>query len=243
MRDDSHGRTVIIGGSAEARALARALPSACVVLPEPERVVRAWPSDVHAGALPADWLVRLRPMAIIEAAHPCDAATAHAVARAARSAGVPHLQLVRPAWRPAGRDRWVSARDVAQVARRVPAAARILTTLGRAELPGLRAFRGEVLARVLAPDPGRFPLRRGRFVVGRGPFTLADEVALLRALRIDWLVLRNAGGSGGWPKLAAARRLGVGVAMVARPARPPGPRVATTEEALAWLARQCTSVG
>ncbi len=238
-----HGRTVIIGGSAEARALARALPCAGVVLPEPERVARQWPADVHVGALPADWLSELRPAAIIEAAHPCDAATAHAVARAAQSSGVPHLQLVRPEWRATSRDRWVPARDVVQAARRVPAAARILTTLGRAELPGLKAFRGEVLARVLTPDHGRFPLRRGRFVVGQGPFTVEGEMALLRALRIDWLVLRNAGGPGGWPKLAAARRLGLGVVMVARPARPACPRVATAEEALAWLARQRISVG
>ncbi|PIL19315.1 hypothetical protein P775_14300, partial [Puniceibacterium antarcticum] len=154
-----------------------------------------------------------------------------------------HLQLVRPAWRATARDHWVPVRDGRDVARVVPPSARLLVTLGRAELPGLKAFRGEVLARVIGTEFGAFPLRRGRFVPGTGPFSVVEEIALLRRLRIDGLVLRNAGGPGGWPKLAAARQLGLPVMMVARPRRPGGARVETVKEALAWLSKRQISAG
>lgn len=79
------------------------------------------------------------------------------------------------------------------------------------------------------------PLWRGRYLHGHGPFAEADEIRVMRKERIDWLLVHNAGGSGGWPKLAAARRLGLPVAMLDRPRRPDGPRVTTVEEALLWL--------
>ena len=92
-----------------------------------------------------------------------------------------------------------------------------------------------------ALDP--LPLRRGRFLTGEGPFTVTDEVRLLRKERIDWLLVSNAGGTGGWPKLAAARALRLPVAMIDRPRRPGGPRVSTVKEALAWLTTFRTSGG
>ncbi|SNR41687.1 precorrin-6A/cobalt-precorrin-6A reductase [Puniceibacterium sediminis] len=238
MKDLTQGKVLIVGGATEALALARRVPGATVLLPEAERVARDWAGPVHRGALAPAWLRDRGIAAVIEAAHPCDSATAAMVAAASRAAGVPHLQLVRPEWRPGPRDTWVPVRDVAQVVAVVPPTARLFVTVGRAELPGLRAFHGEVFARVIGRKTGVFALRRGRFVAGVGPFSVAQEVALLRRLRIDWLVLRNAGGPGGWPKLAAARQLGVPVVMVARPRRPAGPRVATIEEALKWLSKR-----
>ncbi|MFC0161504.1 precorrin-6A/cobalt-precorrin-6A reductase, partial [Mameliella alba] len=103
---------VIIGGAAEAHELARALPGAHVRLPTRERVARRWPGPVSLGPVTADWLRDSGARVVVEAGHPCDVETAFAVARAARAAGLPLLQLVRPEWRPTRRDRWVALRDV-----------------------------------------------------------------------------------------------------------------------------------
>ncbi|WP_425098979.1 precorrin-6A/cobalt-precorrin-6A reductase [Tropicibacter sp. S64] len=226
---------LIIGGSAEARALAFALPGAAVLLPQGERVVGRWPGAVSRGPLTAERLAGVR--AVIEAAHPCDDETAFAVARACTAAGVPNLQLVRPAWRAGARDRWVPVRSVAGARRVIPVGARVLVTTGRDLLPGLRGIRAHCLVRRIGAGPERFPLSFGRYLCDEGPFSVAHEIGLLRRERVDWLLMRNAGGPGGWPKLAAARSLGVPVAMVDRPTRPGGPRVTTVEEALAWLER------
>ncbi len=226
---------VIIGGAAEAHDLARAMPGAHVRLPSRERVARRWPGMVSFGPVTAEWLRESGARAVVEAAHPCDAETAFAVARAARAAGLPLLQLVRPEWRPMRRDRWVPLRDVRAAAAVIPVSARVLVATGRAALPGLRALRAHVLMRRIGGGQAPLPLRRGRYLPADGPFTVHEEIRLLRRERIDWLMVHNAGGSGGWPKLEAARRLHLPVAMIARPRRPGGPRVATVKEALAWL--------
>lgn len=229
---------VIIGGAAEGFALARALPDAPVHLPTRERVTRDWPVAPSTGPVTPDLLTRLglEPGAglVVEAAHPCDSDSAFAVARACAALGIAHLQLVRPGWRASRLDRWVMLDRARDAARVIPRGSRVLVTTGRAVLPDLRALDAYVLARRIGSG-GRFPLRRGRFVPGMGPFSVAQEIALLRKERIDWLLVHDAGGPGGWPKLAAARCLGLPVALLRRPARPAGPRVETVAEALAWL--------
>ena len=152
---------VIIGGAAEAHDLARALPGAHVRLPTRERVARRWPGAVSVGPVTADWLRERGARVVVEAAHPCDVATAFAVARAARAAGVPVLQLVRPEWRPTRRDRWVSLRDARAAVGVIPAGARVLVATGRAALPGLRALRAHVLMRRIGGGGG-FAARQPR---------------------------------------------------------------------------------
>lgn len=224
---------VIIGGSAEAYQLACHVPGVRVLLPAPERVPRPWPCPVEVGPVSAAALGHDRML--IEAAHPCDAQTAFAAARAAREIGIGHLQLVRAPWRATRADNWLPLRTARQAGAVIPATARVLIATGRAALPSLHNLRAEGIMRRIGAVSGPLPLRRGRFLPGEGPFTLADELRLLRKERIDWLLVSNTGGTGGWPKLAAARRLRLPVAMIDRPRRPSGPRVSTVKEALAWL--------
>ncbi|SNR97216.1 precorrin-6A/cobalt-precorrin-6A reductase [Antarctobacter heliothermus] len=226
---------VIIGGSIEAFLLARAVPGARVILPAAERVTRRWPCPVDIGPVSADVLRGAGAGVVVEAAHPCDTQTAFATHRAAHALDLPHLQLVRPPWRATRRDLWVPLREVRQAAEVIPDGARVLVATGGEALSGLRAMRAEVLMRRIGEVSGPLPLRRGRFLAGQGPFTIHDEMRLLRKERIDWLLVSNAGGTGGWPKLAAARTLRLPVAMIDRPRRPGGPRVQTVKEALTWL--------
>ena len=81
------------------------------------------------------------------------------------------------------------------------------------------------------------PLRQGQWLAGRGPFSVEDELALLRAHAIDVLVTKASGGAATYAKLAAARQLGLPVVMVRRPPPPAGPVVDSVEAALAWLER------
>lgn len=109
-------------------------------------------------------------------------------------------------------------------------------TLGRQALPDLRALRLAYLyVRQLTDHHDAFPLPYGRYLHGSAPFTLAQEIALMCRFRIDAVLTRNAGGPGGWPKIAAARALGVPVYMVARPRGAAGPVVPSVAEAMNWL--------
>jgi precorrin-6A/cobalt-precorrin-6A reductase len=73
-------------------------------------------------------------------------------------------------------------------------------------------------------------------IVGRGPFSLAEERRLLRCHAIDVLVCKASGGAATEAKIIAARDLSLPVIMVRRPAPEPGASVETVEGALDWLA-------
>jgi len=72
-------------------------------------------------------------------------------------------------------------------------------------------------------------------VIGRGPFSLAGERALIRRHRIEALVAKASGGAATFAKIEAAREANLPVVMVRRPPAEPGERVESLEAALAWL--------
>lgn len=71
-------------------------------------------------------------------------------------------------------------------------------------------------------------------MIGRPPWTLDAERALMREARIDRVLVKNAGGAAS-AKLVAAQELGLPVHMIDRPPPPPGPHVAGVGEAAAWV--------
>ena len=69
----------------------------------------------------------------------------------------------------------------------------------------------------------------------RGPFEFDAEHALLESERIAVVVSKNSGTAATYPKIAAARALGLPVVMVARPQLPAARCAATLDEIVAWL--------
>jgi precorrin-6A/cobalt-precorrin-6A reductase len=221
----------ILGGSSEARALADHLGSASRLwLPARDRVT-------GQGASAKGTLAQCVSGAagVIIAPHPCDSRSMVFGLRVARAAGVPSVCLIRPEWRPTRRDRWIALRQVSDAAVHIPKGSRVLVTLGRPALPELAALRDvTAFVRQLTRHDLPFPLRHGRFLPDDPPFDVAHEIAVMRRYRIDAVLTRNAGGAGGWPKVAAARALGLPVYMVARPRPVVGPVLTSVQGAIRW---------
>jgi precorrin-6A/cobalt-precorrin-6A reductase len=183
----------------------------------------------------AEWLRAEGVDAVVDATHPFAARISASAARAARLAGVPILLLRRPGWVPGDGDDWRWVGSLAEAAEVLPRLGeRVFLTTGR---QGLAAFADSPLwflvRCVEAPDP---PVpHRMRLLLSRGPYTLDGELALMREHRVDVLVTKDSGGGQTEAKLAAARRLGLPVVVVRRPALPAVPAVATVEEAVSWL--------
>ena len=73
-------------------------------------------------------------------------------------------------------------------------------------------------------------------LLARGPFSVADERALMQEHGVDVVVTKDSGGALTEAKLTAARELGLPVVLVRRPPLPPGvATVATVEDAVTWL--------
>ena len=151
--------------------------------------------------------------------------------------GLPRLVLERPPWQRHPLDRWIEVEDMTGTAAAVKRLGRrCFLTIGARELD---AFAGlaqvHFVVRAIDPPKQTLPLASYEVVLGRGPFTLAGERALLRRHRIDVLAAKASGGAATEAKLVAAREAGLPVVMLRRPKPEPGPRVATVEAALAWL--------
>jgi precorrin-6A/cobalt-precorrin-6A reductase len=228
----NYGSVTILGGSAEARDLAAHLGArARLWLPSRDRMTGQGGSDhatlselVHAAE------------ALVIAPHPCDVDSLTLGARVAAQSAVPHVTLARPEWQATRRDRWIILRSARDAARAIPAGSRVLVTLGRPALREMLALRhAHLFVRQLTAHSDPFPLAHGRYLHGTAPFTVSQEIGLMRRFRIDAVLTRNAGGPGGWPKIAAARALGLPVYMVARPRITSGPVVVSVDAALDWM--------
>ena len=79
------------------------------------------------------------------------------------------------------------------------------------------------------------------YITARGPFSEADDRALMTQHKIEVVISKNSGGSAAYGKIAAARALGIEVIMLRRPPAPDAPGVNTVEDALAWLDHALTS--
>jgi len=230
-RSDRPGgdQIAILGGSAEARDIAdRLTGQGRLWLPSRDRVTGQTAShDFGSWARDA--------AAIVIAPHPCDMESFALGHRTALDLDVPSVTVMRPPWRPTRRDRWVRVGAVSAAASLIPAGSRVLVTLGRPVMPEMNAFQhAHAFVRQLTRHERAFPPRHGRFLFGDAPFTVTSEVALMRKHRIDAVLTRNAGGAGGWPKIAAARILGIPVYMVAREKVSAGRTVTSASEAVEW---------
>jgi precorrin-6A/cobalt-precorrin-6A reductase len=237
-------KVLLLGGTGEARELAQELVSGGVDVVS-SLAGRTADARLPVGAVRiggfggADGLVRwLRenPVgAVVDATHPFAVQmTAHAAVAAAQT-GVPLLVLRRPGWVADPDDDWHwvdTAAAAAELVRRL--GSRVFLTIGR---QGLETFAGTgawTVARCVdAPDPRP---QWCRLILGRGPFALADEVALMRENRINVVVTKDSGGPATAAKLAAARQLQIPVVVIRRPPLPVGLEVVGSVGAAAqWV--------
>ena len=191
----------------------------------------------------AKYLVAERIDALIDATHPyANVISANAVA-AARRSGVPSIALRRPPWVAVAGDRWVAVSDVGEAVRAIgQTPRRVFVALGRNELrPFGDAPQHYYLIRSVDPVEPPLPLPHVGYVTGRGPFSEADDHALMTEHRIEIVVAKNSGGTATYGKIAAARVLGIDVIMLRRPPPPDAAAVETIEDAIAWLDHALTS--
>ncbi|NUW34690.1 cobalt-precorrin-6A reductase [Nonomuraea sp. SMC257] len=237
-------RVLILGGTAEARALAAGLAGRGV------HVVSSLAGRVSNPRLPvgevreggfggpdglAAWLAAERIDAVVDATHPFAARMTASAAEASARTGVPLLVLRRPGWREEPGDDWCRVASLHEAATRLPSPARVFLTTGRRSLPVFTGLPGVwLLARSVDPPEPPVP-DHVHVLLDRGPYTVEGEHALIREHRLDVLVTKDSGGRMTTAKLVAARERGLPVIMVDRPPLPAGVRlVETVEEAAAW---------
>jgi precorrin-6A/cobalt-precorrin-6A reductase len=246
-------KVLILGGTTEARALGERLARRAgldvtlslagrTASPVPHAVpVRVGGFGGAAGL--ADYLRTERADALIDATHPYATVISRNAAAAARETGVAFVALRRPPWIAVDGDHWTEVNGNAAAVDAIgPEGRSVFVALGRNELaPFAGAPQHRYLVRSVDPIDPPLPLPRVTYVTARGPFSEAEDRALMHAHAIEIVISKNSGGSAAYGKIAAARALGIEVIMLRRPPAAEGPAVESVDAALAWLDHALTS--
>jgi len=240
-------RILILGGTTQASELARALaPRDDInpILSLAGRTLRPTPAPIPsrsggfggvAGLI--DYLRAEKIEALIDATHPFAAQMSAHAREASAQAGVPLLVFSRPGWTKQPGDNWIEVATIeAAVVALGEAPRRVFLTQGRLQLAAFAAApQHAYLVRAIDEPDELALLPRCKFVAARGPFTLEDELALMRAENIEILVSKNSGGAATAAKLEAARLLGLPVVLLQRPADGGAQERENLADVLAWI--------
>jgi precorrin-6A/cobalt-precorrin-6A reductase len=246
-------KVLILGGTTEARQLAEQLARRTgldVTLSLAGRTASPVPHAVpirvggFGGAEGlADHLAAEHVDALIDATHPYANVISENAVTAARKASVALVALRRPPWSAVAGDRWIEVDDVRAAVDAIGHEGRdVFVAIGRNELaPFARAPQHRYLIRSVDPVDPPLRLPHVTYITARGPFSEANDHALMTRHKIEVVISKNSGGSAAYGKIAAAHALGIEVVMLRRPPALDAPSVNTIEDALAWLDHALTS--
>jgi precorrin-6A/cobalt-precorrin-6A reductase len=239
-------RVLVLGGTMESRELAGRLAARSnidVVLSLAGRTREpiGYPVPLRIGGFGGvrgliDYINERNIDLMIDATHPFAEQMSRHAALAASETNVPFFALSRPAWRKLEGDRWTEAGSIAEAVGKLgEKQRRVFVALGRQEVEALAdAPHHAYLVRSVDPIDPPLDLPDVRYICQRGPFQLAAERKLLKGAKIEVVLAKNSGGDASYPKIAAARELGIEVVLVKRPRRN---NVETVENVLDAVAR------
>jgi hypothetical protein len=112
---------------------------------------------------------------------------------AAEATGTPLLRLQRPGWTAQPGDDWRWVDSLAEAADALRGFGSVFLTTGRRGLGAFAGFTGRVVVRSVDPPSPPLPPET-TVILARGPFTVEEELAVLREHRVDVLVTKDSGG-------------------------------------------------
>jgi precorrin-6A/cobalt-precorrin-6A reductase len=185
----------------------------------------------------AAFLVHERIGAVIDATHPfASRMSANAVA-ACRAADTPLVVFTRPPWTCEPGDRWIEVATIEEAVDTLGAIPKtVFLTQGRLQLASFaRAPQHRYIVRAIDRPAEIDALPGCKLILKRGPFSLADEATLMRDEGVETLVTKNSGGRATYPKIKAARALGIEVVIMRRPPAPEAEILHDLEVVMAWI--------
>ena len=150
----------------------------------------------------------------------------------------PLVVFTRPPWVREPGDRWIEVATmddaVAALGLRPKA---VFLTQGRLQLTAFtRAPQHRYVVRAIDRPTAIDALPKCKLILARGPFSLADELALMQREQIEALVTKNSGGPATYAKIVAARALDIEVVIVRQPPAPETETLHDLDAVLAWIA-------
>jgi precorrin-6A/cobalt-precorrin-6A reductase len=186
----------------------------------------------------AAFLVRERIGTVVDATHPFASRMSDNAIAACRATDTPLVVFTRPPWTREAGDRWIEVATIEEVVDALGQKPRTaFLTQGRLQLAAFaRAPQHRYVVRAIDRPAEIDALPGYKLILARGPFSLADEAALMRNEGVDALVTKNSGGRATYAKIEAARGLGIEVVIVDRPPPPEAEILHDLDAVMAWIA-------
>ncbi len=238
---------LILGGTAEARALAAAatarFPDIRVISSLAGRTIapRMPVGEVYCGGFGgaggmAQYIRAENVDAVIDATHPFAEEISRNAAQATERAGVPRMVLMRRPWNFVQPDKVQHFRSInAVVAELQGRGERIFLAIGRQEVNQFNELTDRFFLLRFIDAPQTPPLFADCHVLTGRPGGYDDERRMLQQFAIDTLVAKNGGSDASRAKIDAALDLGISVLLIDPPSPPPPPHADSIDAALDWL--------
>ncbi len=160
---------------------------------------------------------------IVDATHPYAKAMSDSAYEIAATSCIPYWQYDRASWEEHPDDKWFEYSDWHELWPMLDDKKSIFITTGQLDASTLDALSNKLSAKVLLRTAVKPTMceknldEKIRWIQAIGPFTLADEITVMREYEIDALVSKNSGGDATIAKLHAARKLQIPVYLLSRP--------------------------
>jgi precorrin-6A/cobalt-precorrin-6A reductase len=158
--------------------------------------------------------------AILDATHPYAATMSNKALTAAMTSEIPYWRFNRPQWIQGAKQSWQVFNSRSEMFKALAEKKSVFITAGQLdqdEIDLLAANQGQKQLLRTAVVPKCLLPSSMLWVKAIGPFSYADELALIKKYAIDALVSKNSGGSSTVQKLNVARDLEIDVYMLNRP--------------------------
>lgn len=239
-------KILILGGTAEARALSIALRQmggfdVTVSLRGLTNVPQAYAGSMKFGGFGgveglSAYLRDGQFEACINATHPFAAQMTENARLAATATGIPLLRLARPGWKRLPDDIWNEVESIESAVEAVGRDDIVFLALGaQGSRPFARLAYARFVIRTSDPVPMEARWSNARYLTGLPNHESVLESDVFQENHVSLLVARNSGGDRGYAKIAAARSLGLPVVMIAPPKESGGRSVTCVPDAVAWL--------
>ena len=198
-----------------------------------------------------NFLVKEEISLLVDATHPFAENISKNALLASSDLGLPFLVLNRPPWVKNSKDQWIevsSLKNAVKYLKNVEkktgslfSTGSIFLTTGNKELWLFQnSLNYHFLVRTVEEPELVSEWPQATFLKDRGPYTLENEIKLLKKHKISMLVAKNSGGISTYAKIEAARYFKIPVLMVRRPEMITAKSCQTVNEAVDWVNLHCS---
>ena len=198
-----------------------------------------------------NFLVKEKISLLVDATHPFAENISKNALLASSEVGIPLLVFNRAPWVKQYNDQWIEVSSVENAVKYLKnvekktgslfSTGSIFLTTGNKDL---RLFQNSLNCKFLVRTVEKPELvsewPKAQFLKDRGPYTLENEIKLLKKHKITMLVAKNSGGISTYAKIEAARFFKIPVLMVRRPEMITAKSCQTVNEAVEWLHLKCS---